>query len=182
VGHRPSVLGVGTVVFLASEVMFFSGLFAAYYTLRDLADPWPPSDVELDAVRVTAFTVVLVSSSLTMHVAVRAAEEGRRRRASRFTLLTMALGGAFLANQLAEYAELGFGLSSHAYGSIFYLMTGFHGVHVVAGLAAMGIVLAVGTGRRSRAPLGEQLRVTEYYWHLVDVVWVAMFATIYLIR
>jgi cytochrome c oxidase subunit 3 len=180
--RRPSVLGVGTVLFLASELMFFSALFAAYFTLRTTSGPWPPGDVHLSVARVALFTAVLVSSSATMHVGVRAAEHGDRGRTLRWTLLTVGLGAAFLVNQALEYAELGFGISSHAYGSMFYLMTGFHGLHVLVGLVAIGIVLAVGTGATSRAPLGEQLTVTEYYWHFVDVVWVAMFTSLYLLR
>jgi cytochrome c oxidase subunit 3 len=179
--RAPGVLGVGTVVWLASELMFFAGLFAAWYALR-AANPgdWPPAGVDLDPLRTGVATAVLVGSSFTMHRAVSAAEQGRRQAAVRLVVLTAALGAVFLVNQGLEYAGFDFRLSSHAYGSIFFLMTGFHGLHVLGGIGLMLVVTAVGTGR-SKAPFTEHLTMAEYYWHFVDVVWVAMFATIYLV-
>jgi cytochrome c oxidase subunit III len=180
--RRPSLLGVGVVVWLASELMFFAGLFAAYFTLRSSNEVWPPEGVELETARTALATAVLVASSFTMHLAVRAAEHGDRSRAVRWLLGTMALGTIFLGNQTLEYVELPFSISSHAYGSIFYLMTGFHGLHVLGGIAFMGGVIAVVAGSTSRAPSGPPVTVCAYYWHFVDVVWVVMFATIYLLR
>lgn len=177
-----SPLRVGMVVWLASELMFFSGLFAAYFALRGLSAPWPPSDVDLEVGRTALFSALLVSSSLTLHWATKAAEAGNQRRAVGATLLTFALGALFLANQATEYAQADFSVSSHAYGSIFFLMTGFHGLHVVGGLVLMLTVIGVGAGRSAQAPLGEVMTVSEYYWHFVDVVWVGMFTTIYLIQ
>ncbi len=182
VTEEPSVLKVGTVVWLSSELMFFSGLFSAYYFLRATSAVWPPHDVELPILRTAAFTVLLLVSSFTYHVAGDAAHRGDQRGAVRWTLLTFALGAAFLANQAAEYAVADYSISSHPYGSIFYLMTGFHGLHVIGGLVLMLAVLGIGAGRRSVAPLGQTVVVSEYYWHFVDAVWVAMFATIYLVR
>lgn len=160
--------------------MFFSGFFAAYYALRAVNEPWPPAGVELEAWRTAAFTLLLVASSGTYHVAAGAAEHGDRQRALRWTIVTAALGFVFLGNQALEYAAAGFDLGSHAYGTIFYLMTGFHGLHVFGGLALMFAVLGVAGG--GRAPLGELVTVSEYYWHFVDVVWIGMFSTIYLVR
>ncbi|MBW3574168.1 MAG: cytochrome c oxidase subunit 3 [Actinobacteria bacterium] len=177
---RPSMLAVGTVVWLASELMFFSGLFAGWFALRTATPVWPPEGAEVDPLRTGAATVVLLASSFTMHAATRAAEHGDRRAAVRWVLATVAMGSVFVANQALEYTELHFSVASHAYGSIFYLMTGFHGLHVIGGLALMLAVIGVGTGR-TRASLGEGLTVTEYYWHFVDVVWVGMFVTIYVL-
>ncbi len=176
------MLRVGTVVWLASELMFFSGLFAAYFTLRASNPEWPPASVELDVARTAVFTAVLVLSSFTMHLAVRAAEGSDQRRATRWTVITIVLGSLFIANQGVEYAGLDFTHTSDAYGSMFFLMTGFHGLHVLGGLVLMGAALAVGTGATTRLPLNDPLTVTGYYWHFVDVVWIAMFATIYLIK
>lgn len=170
------------MVWLASELMFFAGLFAAYFALRAVNREWPPEGVELEVARTALATAVLVASSFTMHVAVVASERRDERRAIRWTLATVALGALFVANQVAEYAGLGFTYTTHAYGSIFYLMTGFHGLHVVGGLVLMLAVLGVGTGRSSQVPLEDPLTVTEFYWHFVDVVWLGMFATIYLLR
>ena len=172
---------MGPVLGLASELMFFAGLFATWFGLRNGPGPWPPEGVELDAVRTGVATAVLVASSFTVHRADRAAAAGRKRLAVRWVLVTVALGAAFLANQALEYAGLGFSIGSHAYGTIFFLMTGFHGLHVLGGLGLFAAVLGVGAGRTARAPLAEPLTVASYYWHFVDVVWVAMFATVYLI-
>ncbi|HWH36027.1 MAG TPA: cytochrome c oxidase subunit 3 [Acidimicrobiales bacterium] len=179
---RPSMLAVGTVVWLASELMFFSGLFAAWFLLRSVAEPgaWPPAGVELEPLRTGLATVVLVASSLSMHAATRAAEHGDARSARRWVVVTIVAGGAFLANQGLEYAGFEFTLTSHAYGSIFYLMTGFHGLHVLGGLGLMAAIAGVGSGR-TKASLAEGLTVTEYYWHFVDVVWIAMFLTVYIL-
>jgi cytochrome c oxidase subunit 3 len=174
------MLAVGTVVWLASELMFFSGLFAAWFALRAANPTWPPEGAEVDPLRTGVATVVLVASSFTMHVATKSAEHGDRRKAIRWVLITVMMGTAFMVNQGLEYTELGFSLSSHAYGSIFYLMTGFHGLHVIGGLALMLAMIGVGTGR-TRASLSEGLTVTEYYWHFVDAVWVGLFVTIYLL-
>jgi cytochrome c oxidase subunit III len=180
--RRPSAVGVGTVVWLASELMFFAGLFAAYFTLRAENDPWPPESVELDLLRPAIFTTVLVISSFTMHGAVVAAKRHDRPGALRWLALTGLLGAVFLTNQGLEYAESPFSISSHAYGSMFFLLTGFHGLHVLGGLAFMVAVAGIIGGVRSRAPTHQVVDMCSYYWHFVDVVWVAMFTTIYLIR
>jgi cytochrome c oxidase subunit 3 len=179
----PSTLGVGVVVWLASELMFFAGLFAAYFTLRSVNEVWPPGDVELETARTAAATVLLVASSGTMHVAVRAAEGGDRRRAVTWLGITTLLGALFLSNQVAEYAQASFRLDDHAYGSIFYLLTGFHGLHVLGGLVFMGAVAAVVAGPgRAPAPAHPSVEVCGYYWHFVDAVWLAVFSAVYVLR
>lgn len=176
----PSALSVGVVVWLASELMFFAGLFAGWFSLRAANDVWPPEGVELAVGRTAVATLVLVVSSLTMHGAVVAAERGDRVGTVRWLGVTGALGAAFLVNLGLEYAELEFSMSTHAYGSIFFLMTGFHGLHLLGGILFMVAVAALVSGR-SHAPAAPSVEVCAYYWHFVDVVWVAMFATIYLL-
>jgi cytochrome c oxidase subunit 3 len=161
--------------------MFFAGLFAAYFSLRSINDTWPPDDVELATARTAVATAVLVASSGAMHLAVVAAGRDERRAAVRWLGITALMGALFLANQVAEYVEASFRLDDHAYGSIFYLMTGFHGAHVIGGLIFMGAVAAAIAGR-SKAPTTQTVEVCAYYWHFVDVVWVAMFLTIYVLR
>jgi cytochrome c oxidase subunit 3 len=180
--EAPSLVRIGMVVWLASELMFFSGLFAAYFFLRGGDSEWPPEGVHLGVPRTALFTALLVASSATIHVAGHRAEAGDEKGTRRWTVLTILMGAAFLLNQAAEYAELEFTPTEHAYGSLFFLMTGFHGAHVLGGLVLLGVMLAVATGRSSRAPLGNTMSVATYYWHFVDVVWVAMFATIYLLQ
>src|SRR5687768_11013926 len=147
----PTPLGVGVVVWLASELMFFAGLFAAWFTLRAANDPWPPEGVELEVGRTALATAVLVTSSATIHMAVVAGKRLDRAAAVRWLALTALLGATFLANTVAEWATDDFGIDSHAYGSIFYLLTGFHGLHVLGGILLMGAVAGAVAGR-SRAP------------------------------
>jgi cytochrome c oxidase subunit III len=177
----PSALSVGVVVWLASELMFFSGLFAAWFSLRASNPEWPPDGVELDLPRTWVATAVLVASSGTMHLAVAAAERSDRAGALRWLAATGLLGTAFLANLGLEYAELPFEMSSHAYGSIFYLLTGFHGLHLLGGILFMAAVAATIGGSASRAPARGPVEVCAYYWHFVDVVWIAVFASVYLL-
>ncbi|MGI8939849.1 MAG: cytochrome c oxidase subunit 3 [Iamia sp.] len=177
---RPSILGVGVVVWLASELMFFAGLFGSHFFLGSTTDIWPPPGVELDTLRAFLATLVLVASSGTIHLAVVAGERADRRRLIRWLLVTAGLGSLFLANLLLEYAGLDFSISSHAYGSTFYLMTGFHGLHVFGGILFMFGVIALLAGR-SKAPAAPPVAVVGYYWHFVDVVWVIMFLTLYVL-
>jgi cytochrome c oxidase subunit 3 len=97
-------------------------------------------------------------------------------------IATVVLGALFIVNQGIEYAESTFSISSHAYGSMFFLMTGFHGLHVLGGLLFMVAVVWTITGRTSRAPAGPAMEMCAYYWHFVDAVWVVMFATLYVLR
>ncbi|MGI8683803.1 MAG: aa3-type cytochrome oxidase subunit III [Acidimicrobiales bacterium] len=179
---RPSMLAVGTMVWLASELMFFSGLFAAYFSLRSAAPTWPPHGVELDALRGGIFTVVLVASSGTMQLAVWAAERGERRRARGWVVVTALMALVFIGNQASEWLSLDFTPSTHAYGSIFYLLTGFHGIHVLGGVVAMGALLARTSGTADDPGAVPVVQVIGYYWHFVDVVWIAVFATVFLVK
>jgi cytochrome c oxidase subunit 3 len=176
----PDPLQVGMIVWLASELMFFSGLFAAWFTLRANAHRWPPAGVELSTARTGVATGVLLASSFAMHLAVVAARRGDRARSVRWLVVTVAMGAVFLANQAWEYASADFHIDSDAYGSIFYLMTGFHGLHVLGGLVFLLTIAGV-VGGRSKAPAARTVEMAAYYWHFVDVVWVAMFTVIYVI-
>jgi cytochrome c oxidase subunit 3 len=180
--ERPSMARVGAVVWLASELMFFSGLFAAYFTIRASVDDWPPADVELGTLRAGIFTLLLVASSFTMQLAHRAAEDGKRRDVQRWLAATLLLGTVFLANQGLEYAANDFSIDSHAYGSVYYLMTGLHGLHVLGGLLAMLLLLARATSEPDLGPQEPAIAVVGYYWHFVDVVWIGLFATLFFVR
>jgi cytochrome c oxidase subunit 3 len=181
--RRPSMLAVGTTVWLASELMFFGGLFAAYFTIRAANPVWPPPPgVHLATVRDGFFTVLLVSSSGTMQRAVHQVEHGRRSSARWWVVLTIVLGVIFLANQGVEWATVSFSPSTNVYGSLFFIMTGLHGLHVLGGLLAM-----LGVLMRMSGPVvdpGEVpvIEVVTYYWHFVDVVWVGLYATLFLLR
>lgn len=183
VDEASSPLGIGVVIWLASEVMFFAGLFAAYFALlAENPTSWPPSDVELDVLRMGFFTALLVVSSITMHLSVQSAEKGQRGRALGLLIATIALGAAFLVNVGLEYAGFDFTWETHAYGTIFFLLTGFHGLHVAGGLVLLSIVAWVVFSRHSQLPSTHTLRVSSYYWHFVDVVWIAVFVVVYVIQ
>jgi cytochrome c oxidase subunit III len=177
---NPTPLGVGVVVWLASELMFFAGLFAAWFTLRAGNDVWPPEGVELEVARTGVATAVLVASSGTIHLAVAAGRRADRAGAVRWLGVTAVLGALFVANTVAEWATDDFGIDSHAYGSIFYLLTGFHALHVLGGILLMGAVAGAVAGR-SRAPAAATVEVAAAYWHFVDVVWVGLFLSVYVI-
>jgi cytochrome c oxidase subunit 3 len=181
--RRPSMIAVGTTVWLASELMFFSGLFASYFTIRASATTWPGPDVKLATVRDLGFTLLLVASSFTMQWGVRQLSLGRRQTAIRWIVATLALGALFLANQGVEWTQVPFHASTSAYGSLFFIMTGFHGLHVVFGLLAMiGLLLRLGTRDRADTGVEPVAEVITYYWHFVDVVWIGLFVTLFFIR
>ncbi len=181
--ERTPVLTVGTVVWLASELMFFSGLFAAYFTLKATSQgDWPPSDVELEVVTSGLFTLGLVLSSGTMQLAVRSIAAGRLPAFRRWIIATLVLAAAFIGNQVHEWSSLEFQVDSHAYGSAFYVMTGFHGIHVLGGMLGMVLLLGRAGSRRFGADDTPAVEVVSYYWHFVDVVWIGLWATLFLLR
>lgn len=188
VGRPPGYEGsvtrsqLGMYVFLASDLMLFAAFFAAFYLLRSTAETWPPEGVHLDTLRAAVATAVLVASSGTMIVADRAFERGDVRGLRRWLIVTVVLGAAFLANQIAEYVTLDFRADDHTYGSIYWLLTGLHTAHVTVGVLAMLALVARTTRARSAEALGTWTRGTSTFWHLVDVVWIAVFVTIWVIR
>lgn len=138
--------------------------------------------VELNTWRALAFTFVLIASSFTMHLAVKAADRDDRRDALRWLFLTFVLGAAFLVNLALEWAGNSFTLTDNAYGSIYYLLTGFHGAHLFAGLALMAAAAIAVSGTDSQVPLGPTFTVSAYYWHFVDAVWIGVFLTIFVVK
>lgn len=188
-GHhdRPSMVSVGTIIWLSSELMFFAALFAAYFTIRSVSpELWAQETELLNVPFSTANTVILVLSSVTCQMGVFAAERGDVKGLRRWFIITYVMGAIFIGGQAFEYAELvreGLTLSSSAYGSMFYLATGFHGIHVTGGLIAFLFVLGrTYLAKRFTHEQAVTAIVVSYYWHFVDVVWVGLFATIYLIK
>ncbi|MGC8480815.1 MAG: cytochrome c oxidase subunit 3 [Acidimicrobiales bacterium] len=181
--NRPSMLGVGTIVWLGSEFMFFSGLFAAYFTIRAHdGSPFPRSNIHLDVLQSGIFTIILVMSSVTMQKGVFEAEHGRKAAAKWWILLTMVMGLAFVANQAVEWSKNTFGPQTNAYGSLFYLMTGIHGLHVILGIVAMGFLMLRMAGRERDPGELSVLQSVSYYWHFVDVVWIALYSVLFLLH
>jgi cytochrome c oxidase subunit III len=177
-----SVSRFGMVVFLASDVMLFAAFFSAYYVLRGANDPWPPEGVDLHVVRASIATAVLVSSSFTLVAADRALADGRSRAARRWVLVTVALGAAFALNQLLEYRDLTFGIDDHPYGSAYWMLTGVHGAHVLAGLGALLLLFVRLVRARDLVRVEPYAGGVSLYWHMVDAIWVAVFLTIWVVR
>ncbi|MCC2319935.1 aa3-type cytochrome oxidase subunit III [Cellulomonas xiejunii] len=196
--NRPNPVSVGTIVWLASELMFFAGLFAMYFTVRAaVPEEWALQTDKLNLQFAFANTMILVLSSVTCQMGVWAAERLQPVRSgsllqfwrwgmNEWITLTYVMGAIFIGGQIFEYAELvehGLTISSSPYGSVFYLTTGFHGLHVVGGLIAFLILLGRSFSAKRFTHHEETTAiVTSYYWHFVDVVWIALFAVIYLVR
>lgn len=170
------------IVFLASDVMLFAPFFAAYFLLRATNSPWPAAGVELDVPRAAAATVALVASSFTLLRADHAHARGDAPGMRRWILVTVALGGAFLANQIAEYTTLSFRADDHVYGSIFWGLTGLHAAHVTAGLCVLGLLYVRAARSRSLDEVTPWANGASLFWHLVDVIWIGVFVTIWVIR
>jgi cytochrome c oxidase subunit 3 len=185
VHDRPPMLAVGVMIWLGSEVMFFSGLFAAFFTIRANAPGgvWPPPGTHLDTIRGAIFTLVLISSSFTMQHAVNQVEWRRRKSARRWIVMTLILGFAFLCNQATEWLFLPTRWYTNSYGSLFFIMTGLHGLHVFLGLVAMAFLLGRMKGDVGGDP-GELAAVqgVSYYWHFVDIVWVGLFSCLFFLK
>ncbi|HXR45341.1 MAG TPA: heme-copper oxidase subunit III [Pseudolysinimonas sp.] len=196
--NRPNVVQVGTIVWLGSEVMFFAGLFAIYFTLRSTSpDLWAMQTAKLNVPYALTNTIILVLSSFTCQAGVFAAERLQPRRTGslfqfwkwgmvEWFYLTFAMGAVFVTGQVFEYANLvteHVDFSGDSYGSAFYLTTGFHAMHVTGGLIAflltLGRVFAVKTFTHKEATTAI---VVSYYWHFVDVVWIGLFLVIYVLK
>ena len=184
---RPNMVAVGTIVWLSSELMFFASLFAMYFTIRSVqgGDVWSDFAGELNVPYALTFTVILVASSFTCQMGVFAAERGDVYGLRTWFTITLIMGTIFVLGQVNEYSNLvaeGLTISSAPYGSVFYLTTGFHGLHVIGGLFAFVVVLMRSTVGRFTPEKATSAIVTSYYWHFVDVVWIGLFATIYIVR
>ena len=196
--QRPNTVAVGTIVWLGSEVMFFAGLFAIYFTLKSTSPGlWAEQTEKLNVPFATTITIVLVLSSVTCQFGVFAAERLQARRSGtlfqfwkwgmiEWFFLTYAMGAVFVTGQVFEYATLVseyVSLSSDPYGSAFYITTGFHGLHVAGGL--ISFLLVIGRGFAVKT-FGHKEATTaivvSYYWHFVDVVWIGLFLIIYVLK
>jgi cytochrome c oxidase subunit 3 len=192
------MVSVGTIIWLSSELMFFAALFASYFTIRAVSeDLWTQNTALLNVPFAAVNTTILVLSSLTCQMGVFAAERGQVSRTGsmlnmggwglrEWFVLTYVMGSVFIAGQATEYAALiheGVTIQQSGYGTMFYLTTGFHGLHVTGGLIAFLFVLGrTFVARRFTHEQAVTAIVASYYWHFVDVVWIGLFATIYLIK
>ena len=184
--NRPNMVSVGTIVWLASELMFFAGLFAMFFTVKAQNDTghWPPPPYHLDVPYALVVTIVLVASSLTCQMGVFAAERGDVFGLRRWYTVTLVMGFIFVLGQANEYRTLieeGLTIPSSAYGTVFYLTTGFHGLHVTGGLIAFVYLLMRTKMSKFTPAQATSAIVVSYYWHFVDIVWIGLFTVIYFI-
>nr|WP_284290617.1 heme-copper oxidase subunit III [Angustibacter aerolatus] len=195
---RPNMASVGTIVWLSSELMFFAGLFAMYFSIRSVVpEQWVTGPEKLNVPFSAVNTLVLViTPSGAGSVSGRPSSSSRAAPAACCRLkqwgmrewyaLTYLFGAVFVAGQVYEYASLvheGLKISTDGYGSVFYLTTGFHGLHVTGGLIAFLLIIGRSfAARRFGHAEATGAIVTSYYWHFVDVVWIGLFATIYLLQ
>ena len=191
-------MAIGTVVWLASELMFFAGLFAMYFTLRaSRPDIWEDNVHKLNVTFALINTIILVLSSVACQMGVFAAEQLKPRRTgsllnvkawgmAEWFVLTFIMGAIFVAGQAYEYATLvseGVPIASSAYGSAFYITTGFHALHVTAGLVAFLLIIGRAyVAKRFGHYEATSAIVVSYYWHFVDVVWIALFFVVYFVK
>lgn len=194
--NRPSVVAVGTIVWLGSEVMFFAGLFAIYFTLRSTSpELWAAETPKLNVPYALINTIVLVASSFTAQFGVFAAERLQKKRTGwspvkwgmvEWFFVSYALGAIFVSGQVFEYANLvseHVTLQSTPYGSAFYITTGFHALHVTAGLMAMLLIIGRAYSVKNFGHKeATSTIVVSYYWHFVDVVWIGLFLVIYVLK
>jgi cytochrome c oxidase subunit 3 len=182
---------LGMILFITSEVMFFAGLFAAYFSVRANALVWPPINPETGEAFHLAIlplvgpaTVMLILSSFTCQFAVWAIRRGDRTAFLRNIGVTFVIGVVFLIMQVIDYvllAQEGITLSAGTFGTTYFTLTGFHGAHVFAGVIMLGVVLYRGMAGQFSAKHHDAVEATSLYWHFVDVVWILLFSLLYLL-
>jgi cytochrome c oxidase subunit 3 len=172
----------GLLTFLISESLMFGGFFASYLVLRGEAAAWPPEGTEVELLLPTLNTIVLVSSSFVIHLGDTAIKKDDVHGLRRWYIVTALMGAVFLAGQVYEYLTLGYGLTTNIFSNCFYLMTGFHGLHVF-----IGLLLILGVLWRSRRSGHYSIskyvgvEMAEIYWHFVDIIWIALFTLLYIL-
>lgn len=169
------------VALIATEATVFAGLLSSYFFTRSVSPIWPPGGIaEPELGLIVPFTAVLLGSSVPVAWAEASIKTGRIGRVRLALAVSFLMGASFLVNQAVEYRHLGFGLRDNAYASLFYVITGLHGLHVLVGLAISVVVqLKAWTGRLD-ARRHLTLSVFALYWHFVDAVWIFVFGSLYL--
>lgn len=172
----------GIVMFLIAEAMIFMGLFSAFLIYKAMLPEFPPESIELELLLPSVNTIILVSSSFVMHKGQSAIKNNDNKGLQLWFGITAAMGIIFLGGQLYEYSHAGFGLTTNLFASCFYVLTGFHGLHVTFGLI---LILAVLWRSRKQDHYSSQshfgVEAAELYWHFVDVVWIILFILVYLL-
>ena len=182
---RVSSTVLGMFLFIASEAMLFGAFFTAYFFVRVVnptaSEVWPPAPFEFPKFVAGVNTAILVTSSFTMHWALQSIKRGNRRGLQAGLVLTIVMGLAFLLTQVIEYAHVGFNTSDGAFASVFFGLTGLHGAHVFIGLSLLTFA-AVRAFRGHYSPEHfHGVEIPGIYWHFVDIMWLVVYAAVYLL-
>ncbi len=178
-----SITKMGMWVFLVSEIMLFTGFIGSYIVLRLGSVLWPNPGAILNINLLGFNTLVLITSSLTMALAAHWAQQGENKKARPYLLVTALLGLTFLALKGFDYVHMwhrGFTIGSSLFGSCYYLLTGFHALHVLSGVILIAY-LWVSAGRENFSPVAGRIEASGLYWHLIDIIWVVLFAILCLL-
>ncbi len=172
----------GMLIFIFTEIMLFASFFMAYFFIRvSNGEEWMPPDQELP-VTIAAFnTIILLSSSVTLHWALHGIKHDNRAALKAGMIMTIALGACFLGVQINEYANLGFAPAASAQASVFYSLTGLHGAHVAIGLIILSVVLTRALRGHYSSEKHWGVEVPGIYWHFVDAMWIVVFSTLYVL-
>lgn len=180
--HHPDLRVWGLLTFLFSESLMFGGFFATYLFFRGTTEVWPPEGTEVELYLPTINTIILVASSLVIHLGDMAIKRNNVWGMRIAYVITAIMGAVFLVGQVYEYMNLGYGLTTNVFANCFYIMTGFHGLHVFVGL-----LLILGVVWRSRRPghysatKHTGIEMAEIYWHFVDIIWIVLFTLVYIL-
>ena len=183
--HRSSRVDpatLGMLLFIVSEVMIFGAFFTAYFFIRVVGHaPWPAHGTELPKIVALFNTFILISSSFTIHFAQESIKRDNRFGLKLGMVATFLLGLTFLFIQINEYWHIGFSPQNHAQGTIFYGLTGLHGAHVTIGLMLLTMVTIRSFRGHYTAEAHRGMEVPGIYWHFVDVMWIIVFLSVYII-
>jgi cytochrome c oxidase subunit 3 len=170
------------LLFIASEIMVFGSFFTAYFFIRVVNDnSWPPEGTELPVFVAGVNTAILVTSSFTMHWALQSIKRGERKAFLAGMVLTFLMGLAFLCTQVIEYLNVGFNTGDGAFASVFFGLTGLHGAHVAIGLSLLLMVIIRGFRGHYSPEHHHGVELPGIYWHFVDVMWIVVYTTVYLL-
>jgi cytochrome c oxidase subunit III len=182
VSSRVDARVLGMLLFIASEIMLFGSFFTAYFFVRVAGhEPWPPMGAHLPVFVAGINTAILVTSSFSMHWALQSIKRGNRAGMKAGLVLTFLMGLTFLLTQATEYARVGFAPHDDAFGTIFYCLTGLHGAHVFVGLTILLFITIRAFRGHFSADQHYGVEIGGIYWHFVDVMWIVVYSTVYIL-
>jgi cytochrome c oxidase subunit III len=173
---------LGVYLFIISEAMLFGSFFTAYFFIRVVGnEPWPPHPFQFPVNVALMNTFILVFSSVVVHWALISIKRGNRLGLQAGLATTFLMGATFLATQINEYFKAGFSIHDGSFASVFYGLTGLHGLHVFVGLTLLAI-MNIRTFRGHFSPQAHMgVEMAGIYWHFVDVMWIIVFLTVYIL-